>query len=185
MLKLSTPPRRGCQGKSAAEAVGRPVEVLHQERDDGLDLAACALPIDVEHRHAARGVRVQGEFGVQAEVAAATTTAGPEQAFIRPFGQAVDPAVCGDHLGGDEIVAADPEETHVEADAAAQQEACDADRGAAAVGHHAILRPQHLVEIAVLRTAAGGHLLRGGIPADRVHGGHVDHQIGRGGEAAI
>ena len=105
---------------------------LGEAKDEvGIDLRRPAEP---QHGDAIDREGLQREPGIDAEIAAAGTAAGPEQVGVvaRIGHQPV--AGGGDQLGLDELVGADPVGARAEADAAAEQEAGGTDRRAAAVG---------------------------------------------------
>ena len=104
-------------------------------------------------RSARRGCSVELELGDDPEVAAAAAQP-PEELGVLGLARVHEPAVRGDDVGADEVVAREAVLAHQPADAAAEREAGDAGRRDQAAGRREPVRLRLVVDVGPHRAAA-------------------------------
>ena len=137
------------------------VGVGRVEDRPGVDQRADRMELELELRH-------------DAEVAASAAQP-PEQVGVLGLARVDEPAVGGDDVGADEVVAGEAVLAHQPADAAAEREAADAGRRDETARRREAVRLGLVVDVGPDRTAADGRPARIGIDAHAVHRREVDH----------
>ena len=114
------------------------------------------------------------ELRDDAEVAAAAAQA-PEQVGVLGLGRVDEPAVCGDDVGADEVVAGEAVLAHQPADAAAEREAADAGGRDEPAGRCEPVCLGLVVDVGPDRAAADRRAAGGRVDANAAHRREVDH----------
>ena len=165
--------RCGHQRDEAGDVVGRVRRPVPEEPEQSSRIVR-----RIEDRPGVhdRPDRVQCELELRddAEVPAAAPQA-PEELGVLRLGCVDDPAVGGDDLRGEEVVAREPVLAHQPADPAAEREAADARGRDEAARCREPVRLGLVVDVAPDRAAADVRAPLGGVDQDAAHPGQVDH----------
>lgn len=171
-------PRRRAQRDDDAERLRRGLDRGDEGGERRLDLV---LPPQGKHRDGLVGRNGRDrERGADAEIAAASAAQAPEQVRFGSLRHGAHRAVGGDDLGARHRVRADAEAAHVEADAAAQHEARDADRRAAAMGDGAARRAKPRGDVPVEAARSDRDAAARRVIGHLLHRRQVDQEAGRG-----
>ncbi len=176
------PTGRGLRHRDGVEAPGVALQQPVERPQDG-GRGVGSTPVKAVESHLAGGDlgHLERELGVDPEVAAGSTPAGPEQIRV-VLGVHVKHAPSGgDDPGGQQVIAGQAAPVRVVADAPAEREPTDADRQAGPSGEHEV-SVDRLVEHVLVTGGAGHHRTPAAVvDADVVELADVDQQpLGRG-----